>query len=252
MNPNSSVFSSFLIGLPQPWPLPPPNPPLPSYPTTLGAAQLSSARESAQCFCKQSLLGAHHVLSYLCVMLPNTGEKPPHLQGGFTLILSEFTTSTYLCNKVQKIHPRFVCFCVCQFEQRRQFKSYCIASIPSLKKTNQKKKYIHIPLDGQINVETQYFNFFEFYLLHSWYSLPAAPSVILNVAPHTTSALPKKNTPRYLQLKCTHQPPHPSSRGPEASSDPKPRIKTGKHKPSGAFCGVSNEPFATGNPCPGV
>lgn len=74
--------------------------------------------------------------------------------GGARTLLS--VTSTYLCNKVQEIHPRFVCFCVCQFEQRRQFKSYRIASIPSLKKTNQKKKNIYTLLDRQLKLKMQH------------------------------------------------------------------------------------------------
>lgn len=89
-----------------------------------------------------------------CLMPPHTSEKLHCLQRGCTNTLS--VTSTYLCNKVQEIHPRFVCFCVCQFEQRRQFKSYRIASIPSLKKTNQKKKNIYTLLDRQLKLEMQH------------------------------------------------------------------------------------------------
>lgn len=124
-----------------------------------------------------------------CLMPPHTSEKLHCLQRGCTNTLS--VTSTYLCNKVQEIHPRFVCFCVCQFEQRRQFKSYRIASIPSLKKTKE-KKYIHTFRQTIKVGNATLKNFFELYLLHSWYSLLVAPSVIWNVIPHMTSALPER------------------------------------------------------------
>ena len=123
--------------LASPTSVPNPDPPHPSSPVTPGA--LNSG------ICTHKLLGIYHALFWL--MAPYTSERLHCLQRGCTNTLS--ITSTYLCNKVQEIHPRFGCFCVCQSEQRRQFKSYCIASIPSLKKTNQKKKYIYILLDRQ-------------------------------------------------------------------------------------------------------
>lgn len=136
------------------------------------------------------------------LMPPHPSEKLHCLQRGCTNTLS--TISTYLCNKVQEIHPRFVCFCVCQFEQRRQFKSYCIASIPSLKKTNQKKKkYIHT--FRQTNkVGNATLKKFFWTLLTAFMIFPAC-STKCNMecnSSHDISSV-RKNTPRYLREACS-------------------------------------------------
>lgn len=65
-----------------------------------------------QSFQKQNLLGILLVL-FLSEKSYLAQEKPHCLHWAFTDVLP---LSTYLGDKMQKIHPRFVCFCVRQFE----------------------------------------------------------------------------------------------------------------------------------------
>lgn len=78
-----------------PGPIPHPAPAL-----GLGAGNCGIFKEAS---CKQNL--------------PRSSPGPVLLPGRLITIPSALTASAYLSNEMQQVHPRFVCFCVCQFEQ---------------------------------------------------------------------------------------------------------------------------------------
>lgn len=135
-----------------------------------------------------------------------------HLQLGATPApnsLSTCTRATHLGDKVQKVHAGFVGFSVRQFEQRRQFKSYSIASIPSLKKANQETKInTSVYTMRKVANKTSFFFFFFTFgtLLTAFMILPAC-STKCNIECSSSQDISSvgKNTTQCQRGTCSRQ-----------------------------------------------